>query len=163
MNCRVSAYPRIQKLATHLEVDLLEVGSGSVGLEGFSEGDDPLPDTWDGTLKDNGVGSEDTVVGETTHGGKGFVSDIVRSSTRLGVGTVADSVDLVVSAGSVVVTVLTGSGDGEHDRRRVPSWMSVNGNNSHVFNSPPIQATFRRPRCVFRGSLVTPQRLVTPS
>jgi len=104
-----------------LEVDLLEVGSRGVGLEGFSEGDDPLLDTRDGTLKDDAVGSEDTVVGEATHGGERLVSDVVRSSTRLGVGTVADSVDLVVSAGSVVVTVLTGTGDREHDRRRVPS------------------------------------------
>lgn len=104
-----------------LEVDLLEVGSRSVDLERFSEGDDPLSGTGDGTLEDDGVASEDTVVREAAHGGEALLSDVVRGGARLGVGTVDDSVDLVVSAGSVVVTVLTGSGDREHDLGRVPS------------------------------------------
>ena len=100
---------------TYLEVDLLEVSSGSVGLERFSEGEDPLLHTRNSTLKDNGVASELTVVREATKRGKSLLSDVVRGGTGLGVGTVGDSVDLGVSVGSVVVTVLTSTGDGEHD------------------------------------------------
>lgn len=49
-----------------LEVDLLEVSSGSVHLEGFSEGEDSLSGTWESTLEDDSVRSDETVVREST-------------------------------------------------------------------------------------------------
>jgi len=60
-------------------------------------------------------------VGPSSQGVDGLVGNVVVGSTRLGVGTVSDPVDLLVLLGTVVVTVLTGTGNRVHDVGRVPS------------------------------------------
>jgi hypothetical protein len=106
---------------TYLELNLLEVSSGSHGSEGVSEGDDPLSWTWDGTLENNKVVLDVGVPGPTTQGVDGLLRDIELGGSVLGVGSTADSVDLLVHLGTLMVTVLTGTCDRVHDLGRVPS------------------------------------------
>lgn len=63
----------------------------------------------------------DLLVGPSSQGVDGLVGNVKVGGTRLGIRTVSDPVDLLVLLGSVVVTVLTGSGNRVHDVGRVPS------------------------------------------
>jgi hypothetical protein len=103
-----------------LETGLLEGLSRGVGLEGLSEGDDSLLDTWDGALDEEEVVLDLTVSDEATQWGDGLLGSVELGSTVHLVVTRANTVDLVVSGGSVVVTVLTGSCDGPGDVGWVP-------------------------------------------
>lgn len=104
-----------------LELNLLEGSSGGVNLEGLSEGNNSLLDTGDGTLEDDKVVLDLTVSDETTHGGDGLLGAVKLSGTVRLVVTTADSVDLVVDGSSVVVTVLTGTGNSPLNVGRMPS------------------------------------------
>ena len=104
-----------------LELNLLEGSSGGVNLEGFSEGNNSLLDTGDGTLEDDKVVLDLTVSDETTHGGDGLLGAVELSGTVRLVVTTADSVDLVVDGGSVMVTVLTSTGNSPLNVGRMPS------------------------------------------
>lgn len=104
-----------------LEVDLLQGGSGSRRSQRLSQDGDSLLGTGSATLEhDEGV-LDETVVGEATHRVDGLLGDVVGGGARLIRSTVSDSVDLLVSLSSMVVTVLTSSGDREHDLGRMPS------------------------------------------
>lgn len=104
-----------------LEVDLLQGGSGSRRSQRLSQDGDSLLGTGGATLEhDEGV-LDETVVGEATHRVDGLLGDVVGGGTRLLGSTVSDSVDLLVDLSSVMVTVLTRSGNGEHDLGRMPS------------------------------------------
>jgi len=104
-----------------LKLNLLKSSSGSVNLEGLSEGNNSLLDTGDGTLEDDKVVLDLTVSDETTHGGDGLLGAVELSGTVRLVVTTADSVDLVVDGSSVVVTVLTGTGNSPLNVGRMPS------------------------------------------
>ena len=104
-----------------LELNLLEGSSGGVNLEGLSEGNNSLLDTGDGTLEDDKVVLDLTVSDETTHGGDGLLGAVELSGTVRLVVTTADSVDLVVDGGSVMVTVLTSTGNSPLNVGRMPS------------------------------------------
>jgi len=110
------------------EVDLLLGGPGGLWDARFTEGDDSLLGTDDAALDHDEVLLDDTVVWEATHWGDGLLGD-VSCGLRVEVGGVAfsifldaggDSVDLLVHLGTVVVSVLTGTGHGEEDTGRVP-------------------------------------------
>lgn len=104
-----------------LEVDLLQGGSGSRRSQRLSQDSDSLLGTGGATLEhDEGV-LDETVVGEATHRVDGLLGDVVGGGTRLIRSTLGDSVDLLVDLSSVMVTVLTRSGNGEHDLGRMPS------------------------------------------
>jgi hypothetical protein len=83
-------------------------------------------------------------VGPSSQRVDGLVGNVVVGGTRLGVRTVSDPVDLLVLLGSVVVTVLTGSGNRVHDVRRVPS--SDTGDLSETSVGLPVKVE-RRQRC----------------
>lgn len=104
-----------------LQVDLLQSSSGGVNVQGLSQGDNSLLDTWDGTLQQHKVVVDQTVSDETTQWVDGLLGSVELGGTVRGIGTGTNSVNLVVDRGSVVVTVLTGSGDGPVNVGWVPS------------------------------------------
>jgi len=107
-----------------LEVDLFEGGSANLRNQRFSEDKDSLLGTNTATLDQDEVFSDNTVVGETTKGSDGFFSQIGGSggvvSTTFVSNTNTDSVDFLVHFSSVMITELTGSGDGESNSGRMP-------------------------------------------
>jgi len=108
-----------------LEVDLFEGGSGDLREQALSEDDGSLLGTNAATLDEDEVFSDDTVVRETTHRSDGLFGQISSSgsvvSTTFILNTNTNSVDFLVHFSSVVVTQLTGSGDGESNSGRMPS------------------------------------------
>ena len=113
------------------EVDLLQVPTGSVGHEGFSERDDTLLDTGYRSLEHQEVVLHNTISDEATHGCDGFLGGIELSGGVGLITTLANSEYLLVEFSSVVVTVLTSTGHGEHDLGRMPS--SNTGDLSETF------------------------------
>jgi len=113
-----------------LEIDLLEGVSGGLVEEGLSEGEDSLLDTDSATLDHDKVLSDNTIANKSTHGIDVFLREIGLCGTGV-LATMSDSVDLLVDLGSVMVSVLTGSGNGELDARWMPS--SNTGNLSETF------------------------------
>lgn len=104
-----------------LELNLLESGTLGVGDEGLADGDNTLSGTSNTTLDHQEIFVDETVVRETTHGGDSLLSDIVLSSARLLVASLANTVDLLVDLSTVMVTVLTSTGNRVHDTGRMPS------------------------------------------
>jgi hypothetical protein len=105
------------------KVDLFEGGSGDLRNQRLSQHENSLLGSDDTSLHHEEVISDDTVVGETSQR-----SDVLISQVSVGGGVVgntrngglSDSVHLLVHFGSVMVTHLTGSGDGESNSGRVP-------------------------------------------
>ena len=73
--------------------------------EGFAEGDDTLLGSRNGALEEEEVILNDTVVGETTHGGDSLLGDIVFGAGVVVLVAKADTVYLLVDLSSVVVAV----------------------------------------------------------
>lgn len=73
------------------------------------------------SLEHHEVVSDVRVPRPTTQGVNGLLGDVELGGSVLGVRSAADSVDLLVHLGTLVVTVLTSTGDREHDLGRVPS------------------------------------------
>jgi len=109
-----------------LEVNLLQLPTSGLGQQAFTECDDSLPGTNNTTLEHDVVFVYFTVVREGTHG-----CDVLLSQIELSAGIVsglssisaalANSVDLLVHLGTVVVSVLTSTSDRELNVRRMPS------------------------------------------
>jgi len=76
-----------------------------VDHKGFAEGDDTLLGSRDGTLEEEEVVLDDTVVGETTHGGNSLLADIVFGGGVIVLGAEANAVDFLVDLRSVVITI----------------------------------------------------------
>lgn len=103
-----------------LEADLLESTAGGVSPHGFAEGHDALLDTRDRTLEHDEVVVDLTVADEATERSNLLLGDVELGGGRvLSIG-LANSVDLVVGRGTVVVTHLTSTGNGPLDVVRVP-------------------------------------------
>ena len=104
-----------------LELDLLEGLAGGVDEHGLAESHDTLLNTWNGTLNDKEVVLDLTVSNEATHWGDLLLGDVElgRGVTLINTGT--DTVDLVVARGTVVVSVLTGTGNSPLDVGWMPS------------------------------------------
>ena len=104
------------------ETELDRLGSEALAVDehGLAHGDDALGATDDGALDHEPVLVDDTVVDEAAHGVDVLLGEVALGRGRLGVTGIADAVDLLVDLGTVVVTVLTGTGHGERDTRRVP-------------------------------------------
>ena len=105
-----------------LEVDLFGELAGLLGSHGAAEGHDTATGTADGTLDHDVVVADETVTDETTHGVDGLLGEVVFGGGVLGVnnGGAAEAVDLLVEVGTVVVTVLTSTSDGEGDTFGMP-------------------------------------------
>lgn len=108
-----------------LKVDLFKSSSGNLGNQRLSKDKGSLLGTDAATLDEDEVFSDDTVMGETTQRSDGLFGQISSSgsvvSTTFVLNTNTDSVDLLVHFSSVMVTQLTGSGDGESYSGRMPS------------------------------------------
>lgn len=128
-----------------LELDLLGGAAGSVDEHALAESHDTLLDTGDGTLEEDEVVVDLAVADEATHtvdykvsfrfaldrkilqhGVQNLRSDGLLGDIELGGGVacilaLANTVDLVVDRGTVVVTHLTGTGNSPLDVGRVPS------------------------------------------
>lgn len=106
-----------------LEVDLFKSSSGGLGNEGLSEDQRSLLGTNAASLDHDVIVVDNTVVGEATQGGNALLSQISNgggvSVATFVLDSDTDSVDFLVDFGSVVITVLTSSGDAVSNS----SWM----------------------------------------
>lgn len=103
-----------------LERNLLEVTARGVDLVRLADSQNTLLHTRAAALDHDEVVLHHTVVGEATHGGNGLLGGVELGGGRGLVSTVTDTVDLLVELSTVVVTVLTRAGNGEHNVGRVP-------------------------------------------
>jgi len=108
-----------------LELDLLECSTIRGRNDGLTEGKNTLLGTNAVTLEHKEVITNDTVVGETTHG-----SDALLGEIELG-GTIAilantNTIDLLVKIGTVEVTLLTSTSNSPLNVSRVPSTNTSN-------------------------------------
>ena len=123
-----------------LELDLLGGPAGSLGVQSLAQSHNTLLDTGNGALDHNEVVLDLTVVDETTHAketlefanthgekiSRNIRGDLLLGDVELGGGvtlisTLSNAENLVVARGTVVVTVLTGTGNSPLDVVRVPS------------------------------------------
>mgnify|MGYP006868028651 FL=1 len=124
-----------------LELDLLGGPAGSLGVQSLAQSHNTLLDTGNGALDHNEVVLDLTVVDETTHAKetlefanthgekisrRNIRGDLLLGDVELGGGvtlisTLSNAENLVVARGTVVVTVLTGTGNSPLDVVRVPS------------------------------------------
>jgi len=103
-----------------LELNLLEGVTGGLGNDALSESENPLLDSGGGALDHEEVLVDDTIVREATQGSDGLLGEINGGGTTVLVGSVSDAIDLLVDLGSVMVTVLTSSGNGPLNARWMP-------------------------------------------
>lgn len=121
-------------------VDLLSLPRLGHGEDGLADNDGSLLGTLNGTLEEEEVVVDFTVVGEATHGGDVLLNGIVGASgvvldTALGSST--DTVDLVVDLGSGVVAALTST----RDRPLDGSWMP--GTNASNLSETSVSLTWQ--------------------
>ena len=98
-------YAELRRGVDELELDLLEIPTRSVNHEGLADGDDTLLRAGDGTLQQQVVVLDDTVMGEATHGCDGFLRRVRLCRRVCFIITEANAVDLFVEFGTVMVTV----------------------------------------------------------
>jgi len=104
-----------------LKVDFFVGGSGGLGQQTLSEHDDSLLGSDDASLNHDEVVVNNSVVGESSHGGDLLIGQVHGGGGVVALASVTDSVHLLVKFGSVVVTSLSGSGDCEPDSSGMPS------------------------------------------
>jgi len=132
-----SFFSSLESTVTHLgsgidelKVDLFKSGSGNLGNQTLSQEKSSLLGSDTTSLDEDEILLYDTVMGETTQRSDGLFGQISSSgsvvSTAVVLDTGTDSVDLLVHFGSVVVTQLTSSGNGESNSGRMPSSDTTN-------------------------------------
>jgi len=116
-------------LLERLEATVTELGCGIDELEGnvfevfplgmdeksLANGNDTSPRTGDRAFDHNVVGTNLAVVREAAHRCNVLLRDVGLRSGIANVATVANTVDLLVPFYTMMVSVLTGTGDREHD------------------------------------------------
>lgn len=131
-----------------LKGDLLGGLSGGLSVQRLSQGDNSLDWTWDGTLDHDEVVSDLTVSDKTTKRSNGLLGSVILGRTVGLIITLTNSVNLVVDRGSVVETVLTGSGNSPHNVGWMPSTNTSNLSQTSVglswklLGSPSVGDTF---------------------
>ena len=127
-------FDRLEATVTHLggridklELDRLQSRSGCLLEQGFSECDGSLLWATYTTLDHDKVALDQTIVNKSTNGVDRFISDIDDSGGVVsdlfavdGVVTGTNTVHLLVNLSSVMVTLLTGSSNGEGNTRWMP-------------------------------------------
>lgn len=111
----VSSVTELGRGVDPFELNLLESSPAGVGEHALAEGHDPLLDTGNGTLEEHVVVLDVTIADEATEGSDGLLGNVELGGSIASVLTLADAVDLVVDAGTVVVTHLTGTGNSPLD------------------------------------------------
>ena len=96
---------KLRRRIDELELHLLEVATRSVDHQGLADRDDAFLGAWDGSLEHEEVVLDYSVVGESAHGGDGFLGCVGFGGGVVGVGAGADAVDFFVKLGTVVVAV----------------------------------------------------------
>jgi hypothetical protein len=119
-----------------LEVNLFKSSSGGLGDKTLSQDQRSLLGTNAASLDHDVIVVDDTVVGEATQGGDALLGQISNSGS-ISLATIildsdADSVDLLVDFGSVVVTVLTSSGDAVSDSSWMPASNTTDSSETSV-------------------------------
>jgi len=108
-----------------LKVNLFKSSSGNLGNQTLSKDESSLLGTNAAALDDKEILLNNTVVGETTQRSDALFGQISSSgsvvSTTFVSDTNTDSVDFLVHFSSMMVTQLTGSGNGESYSGRMPS------------------------------------------
>jgi len=104
-----------------LKIDLFEGRSRGLLMDALSESEDPLFDSSGGALDHHEVFVDDTVAREATHRGNGLLGKIDGSRSTVLVTSLRNAIDLLIDFGTVVITVLTGTGDGPLHATRMPS------------------------------------------
>ena len=102
-----------------LELDLLERTTVGGREDGLTEGEDASLGAEAAALDHEEVVLDKTVVGEAAHGGDGLLGEVELSVTAALVAG-ADTVDLLVHLGTVVVAELTSAADGPGHAGRMP-------------------------------------------
>jgi len=102
------------------EGDLLEGGSGSLRDESFAKSEDPLLDADGRAFDHQKVFSDEAIMRETAHRVDGLLCEVEWSRARVLVSTFADSIDLLVDLGTMMIAVLTGAWNAPLDTRRMP-------------------------------------------
>ena len=103
-----------------LEVDFLQVLSGSVLHHGLAKDKRSLLNSNDGSLEHEPILVDLSVVNESTHGCHTLFGQIGLGLATGLVVLLSDAVDLLVELGTVEVSVLTGTCDGGRHAGRVP-------------------------------------------
>jgi len=106
-----------------------------VNHEGFAEGDDTFLGSRDTALEEEEVVLNYAIVRETTQGSDPLLGDVVLSGGIVVLVTETNTVDLLIDLRSVVVTILTSTGNREHDLGRMPG--TDTGNLSETLVSFP--------------------------
>jgi len=104
-------------------IDELQVERSGLALrrvESLPEGQHPLLGSNGTTLQHEPVLGDDTIVRETTNGGDALLSVIVLGGGVVLLASLSNTVDPLVHLGTVMVSVLTGTGDGVLDTARMP-------------------------------------------
>ena len=111
-----------------VKVDLLQGRALGLQDQGFPEDENPVSGTSAGALDHDEVIVDLTIVGETSHGGDGLLCKIVIGGTAvldqlsvLGLDGGTDTVDFLVDLGTVMVTLLTSTGNRVLDSAGMPS------------------------------------------
>jgi len=102
------------------EVNLLERSPAGVDEHGFADGHDTLLDTWNAALEQQEVVLDLTIAYETAHWCDVLLGDVELCGSIALIVTLSDTVDLVVDGCTVMVTLLTGTGNRPLDVGRMP-------------------------------------------
>lgn len=103
-----------------LDVEGLQMGSLGHRQQTLAQSDGALAGSGDAALDHEPVLVDLAVVREATHGGDALLGEVRLGGGGLGVALLADAQHSLVDLGTVVVTLLTSSGDAHRDTSRVP-------------------------------------------
>ncbi len=101
----LETYTEFRRGIDELELNLLEIPTRRVDHEGFADGDDTLLGSRDRALEHQKVVLDDTGRRDATHGCDRLFGDIGIGGRVSVVGTRANTVNLLVELGTVMVTV----------------------------------------------------------
>jgi hypothetical protein len=104
-----------------LDVEGLQVGSLGGDHDRLAESDGSLAAATDTSLDHEPVLVDLTVMRESTHGGDGLLGQVSISGAVVGVALLAHAHDSLVDLGTMMVTLLTGTGQSETASGRMPS------------------------------------------
>jgi len=102
------------------EVDLFGGPSRGLWVHGLAESQDTLLDTWTRSLDHDPVVLNLTISDESTQWCNSLLGKIELSSSVSSIITLANSVHLVITRGTMMVTILTGTSNSPLDVRRMP-------------------------------------------
>jgi len=116
----VRAVTEFGRRVNPFEVDLLECTSSSMDEHGFAESHNSLLDTWDGALEQDKVVLNLTVAHEASEWCNVFLRDVELCGSIALIVALSNAVDLVIDRRTMMVTLLTGTGNGPLNVGRMP-------------------------------------------